>query len=240
MGNWKMHGTFSANAALLDGLVAGQSRAGDTELAVCAPFPYLFQLRDRLANTSVRWGGQDVSMHAAGAYTGEVSAAMLVDLGCAWVLCGHSERRQLHGETSATVAVKVASALQAGLTPVVCVGETLQDREAGQTQAECVLADQLDPVLALGAQALSQVVIAYEPVWAIGTGHTATPEQAQAAHAYLRATLAQQGAADVRILYGGSVRAKNAAALFAQPDIDGALVGGASLDADEFLNIAAA
>ncbi len=238
MGNWKMHGSLAANAALLDGLVSGAARAGDAELAVCAPFPYLAQLRDALAGTPISWGAQDVSVHAQGAYTGEVSAGMLADFGCTWVLCGHSERRALHGENSAQVAAKAAAALAAGLTPVVCVGETLDDRDAGET--ECVIGDQLDPVLSLGAESLGRLVIAYEPVWAIGTGRTATPEQAQAIHAFIRRSLAGQGAGQVRILYGGSVKAANAASLFAQPDIDGALVGGASLAADEFLNIAAA
>ena len=238
MGNWKMHGSLAANAALLDGLAAGAARAGDTQLAVCAPFPYLAQLRDALTGTPISWGAQDVSVHTHGAYTGEVAPAMLADFGCTWALCGHSERRALHGETSTQVAAKAASALAAGLTPVVCVGETLDDRDAGQV--ECVIGDQLEPVLALGADALARLVIAYEPVWAIGTGRTATPEQAQAVHAFIRAALAQAGAAQVRILYGGSVKAANAATLFAQPDIDGALVGGASLVADEFLNIAAA
>jgi triosephosphate isomerase len=238
MGNWKMHGSLAANAALLDGLKAGMARARDTELAVCAPFPYLAQLQAALSGTPISWGAQDVSLHAQGAYTGEVAASMLADFGCRWVLCGHSERRALHGESSAQVAAKAASALAAGLSPVVCVGETLDDRDAGE--AECVIGDQLEPVLALGAEALARMVIAYEPVWAIGTGRTATPEQAQAVHAFIRAALEQQGAGQVRILYGGSVKAANAAALFAQPDIDGALVGGASLVADEFLNIAAA
>jgi triosephosphate isomerase len=238
MGNWKMHGSLADNAALLDGLAAGAQRAGDVQLAVCVPFPYLDQARRALAGTAISWGAQDVSVHDRGAYTGEVAASMLADFACSWVLCGHSERRALHGESSALVAAKAAAALGAGLTPVVCVGETLADRDAGDV--ECVIGDQLDPILALGADALSRMVLAYEPVWAIGTGRTATPEQAQAVHGFIRATLARQGAGQTRILYGGSVKAGNAAALFAQPDIDGALVGGASLVADEFLNIAAA
>ena len=238
MGNWKMHGSFAANAALLDELVAEAPQAGDAEVAVCAPFPYLAQLQGTLAGSSISWGAQDVSFHTQGAYTGEVSASMLADFGCTWVLCGHSERRALHGETSDQVAAKAATALAAGLTPVVCVGETLDDRDGDQV--ECVIGDQLEPVLALGTEALGRLVIAYEPVWAIGTGRTATPEQAQAVHAFIRQSLTQQGAGQVRILYGGSVKAGNAASLFAQPDIDGALVGGASLVAQEFLNIAAA
>ncbi|WP_269497958.1 triose-phosphate isomerase [Castellaniella sp. S9] len=238
MGNWKMHGSFAANAALLDELVAEAPQAGDAEVAVCAPFPYLAQLQGTLAGSPISWGAQDVSIHTQGAYTGEVSAGMLADFGCTWVLCGHSERRALHGETSDQVAAKAATALAAGLTPVVCVGETLDDRDGDQV--ECVIGDQLEPVLALGTEALGRLVIAYEPVWAIGTGRTATPEQAQAVHAFIRQSLTQQGAGQVRILYGGSVKAGNAASLFAQPDIDGALVGGASLVAQEFLNIAAA
>jgi len=237
MGNWKMHGSLADNAALLKGLAAGAQRAGDAHLAVCAPFPYLDQVCQALAGTAISWGAQDVSVHDHGAYTGEVSAPMLADFGCSWVLCGHSERRALHGESSALVAAKAAAALGAGLTPVVCVGETLADRDAGD--AECVIGDQLGPILALGTAVLSRLVLAYEPVWAIGTGRTATPEQAQAVHGFIRAALEKQGAAQTRILYGGSVKAANAAALFAQPDIDGALVGGASLIADEFLNIAA-
>ncbi|WP_322997153.1 triose-phosphate isomerase [Castellaniella sp.] len=238
MGNWKMHGSLADNAALLDGLVAGVQRAGLAQLAVCVPFPYLAQVRQALSGSVISWGAQDISAHDRGAYTGEVSAAMLADFGVGWALCGHSERRALHGETSAQVADKAVAALAAGITPVVCVGETLAQRDADQ--AEAVIAEQLAPVLALGAEALARLVIAYEPVWAIGTGRTATPEQAQAIHAFVRAALARHGAANTRILYGGSVKAANAASLFAQPDIDGALVGGAALIADEFLNIAAA
>ncbi|MGB6242631.1 MAG: triose-phosphate isomerase [Castellaniella sp.] len=238
MGNWKMHGSLADNAALLGGLVAGAQRAGSAQLAVCVPFPYLAQARQALSGSTVSWGAQDISVHDRGAYTGEVSAAMLADFEVSWVLCGHSERRAMHGESSALVAAKAAAALGAGLTPVVCVGETLSDRDAGD--AECVIGDQLEPVLALGAESLSRLVIAYEPVWAIGTGRTATPEQAQAVHAFIRAALTRHGAAQTRILYGGSVKAANASDLFAQPDIDGALVGGASLVAEEFLNIAAA
>lgn len=239
MGNWKMHGSLQANAALLDAIKAGLATTPVVgELALCVPYPYLAQAQSALAGSVVSWGAQDVSASAQGAYTGEVSAAMLKDFGCTWVLCGHSERRALHNESSAQVATKAIAALAAGLTPVVCVGETLDDRDANDV--ECVIADQLDPILALGAESLSRLIIAYEPVWAIGTGRTATPEQAQAVHAFIRRELAGVGAAQVRILYGGSVKAANAASLFAQADIDGALVGGASLVADEFLNIAAA
>lgn len=238
VGNWKMHGRLRANATLLSAIRGGFDQADRVDLAVCVPFPYLSQARDALSGGAITWGAQDVSLHEQGAYTGEVAPAMLVDFGCTWVLCGHSERRAMHAESSAQVAAKAANAQAAGLTPIVCVGETLADRETGN--AECVIGDQLDPVLALGASVLAQLVIAYEPIWAIGTGRTATPAQAQAMHAVIRAALAHRGAPDTRILYGGSVKPANAAELFAQPDIDGALVGGASLVADDFLNIAAA
>lgn len=238
MGNWKMHGNKEANADLLSQLCAGNADAGACELAVCVPFPYLQQVSDALHGSNISWGGQDVSAHEQGAYTGEVSAAMLTDFACRWTLVGHSERRSLHGETSRQVAAKAQAALAAGLTPVVCVGETLEDREAARTHD--VIAEQLEPVLALGADAVSHVVLAYEPVWAIGTGRTATPEQAQDVHAFIRSRLNDMGTPQVRVLYGGSVKAANAASLFAMDDIDGALVGGASLVAQEFLRIAAA
>lgn len=238
VGNWKMNGGLAANAALLVGLAAGWKARPDRQLAVCAPYPYLAQVRDVLADTPVLWGAQDVSQHASGAYTGEVSAGMIAEFGCRYVLVGHSERRQYFGETDAIVAAKARAALTTGLTPVVCVGETLAERDAGQWQQ--VVARQLDAVMqALGAD-IALAVLAYEPVWAIGTGRTATPEQAQEVHASVRARLARAGAQGVPILYGGSVKAANAGALFAQTDIDGALVGGASLDAVEFLAIAGA
>lgn len=233
-----MHGQQTANASLLKGLQATEPAVSDCDLAVCVPFPYLDQARASLQGSPIGWGAQDVSKHDQGAYTGEVSAAMLADFACQWVLVGHSERRTLHGETDLLVAEKATAALAAGLTPVVCVGETLAEQEAGKT--EDVIARQLAPVLALGAQQVSRIVLAYEPVWAIGTGLTATPEQAQAIHAYIRQQLAGLGVPEVRILYGGSVKASNAASLFAMSDIDGALVGGASLVAEEFLRIAAA
>ncbi|CAM5321758.1 triose-phosphate isomerase [Eoetvoesiella caeni] len=238
IGNWKMHGTLAGNASLLADLRSGAGGAGACELAVCAPFPYLAQAQSLLQGSAVSWGAQDLSVHEQGAYTGEVAGAMLNDFSCRWVLVGHSERRALHGETDQLVADKAAAALAAGLTPVVCVGETLAEQEAGQTAA--VIARQLAPVLALGAQAVARMVLAYEPVWAIGTGRTATPEQAQQVHASIRAMLAALGTPQVRVLYGGSVKASNAASLFAMADIDGALVGGASLVAQEFLRIAAA
>jgi triosephosphate isomerase (TIM) len=205
---------------------------------VCPPYPYLRQAQEALAGTPIAWGAQDVSEHAAGAYTGEVSAAMLVEFGCRFVLVGHSERRQYYGDTDAAVAAKAAAALGAGLTPIVCVGETLAEREAGSTDA--VVLRQLDAVLGVVGAAAPKLVVAYEPVWAIGTGRTATTEQAQAVHALLRARLARGGAGDVPLLYGGSVKADNATALFAMPDIDGGLIGGASLKASEFLAIAGA
>ncbi len=233
-----MHGNQAANASLLDGLCAGFPAVRACDLAVCVPFPYLGQAGASLQGSGISWGAQDVSKHEQGAYTGEVSAAMLADFSCSWVLVGHSERRSIHGESDQLVADKAQAALAAGLTPVVCVGETLEQNEAGTTDE--VIARQLAPVLALGAAALEKIVIAYEPVWAIGTGRTATPEQAQQVHAAIRARLDGSVAAKVRILYGGSVKAANAASLFTMPDIDGALVGGAALMVEEFLRIAAA
>lgn len=238
IGNWKMHGNLAGNASLLAEVSRGAEAVAGCEIAVCAPFPYLAQAQNLLQGSAVSWGAQDISVHDQGAYTGEVAGAMLNDFGCRWVLAGHSERRALHGETDQQVADKAAAALAVGLTPVVCVGETLSQQEAGQTAA--VIARQLAPVLALGAQSVARMVIAYEPVWAIGTGRTASPEQAQEVHASIRAMLSALGVPQVRVLYGGSVKASNAASLFAMADIDGALVGGASLVAQEFLRIAAA
>ncbi|NYT66183.1 triose-phosphate isomerase [Alcaligenaceae bacterium] len=238
IGNWKMNGTLVSNTTLLAGLVDGVSAVDACELVVCVPFPYLAQAAAALPAGRIALGAQDVSSQSAGAYTGEVAAAMLIDIGVTWVLVGHSERRSQHGETSQLVADKAQAALDAGLTPVVCVGETLSEHDAGQALA--VIAAQLQPVLALGAQAVAKMVIAYEPVWAIGTGQTATPQQAQEVHASIRASLVALGVPQVRILYGGSVTAANAASLFSMSDINGALVGGASLVAEEFLRIAAA
>ena len=241
IGNWKMNGSLAANEVLLKGIREGVENTGahkNCTIAVCPSFPYLAQVSQVLAGCSVSWGAQDVSLQASGAFTGEVSAAMLNDFNCAWALVGHSERRALHGETSEQVALKAQSALAHNITPVVCVGETLQDREQEKTLA--VIQAQLAPVLALGEQAVNKMVIAYEPVWAIGTGLTASPEQAQEVHAYIRARLNTIGAGNVQVLYGGSVKAANAASLFAMADIDGALVGGAALVAEEFLNIATA
>jgi triosephosphate isomerase len=238
VGNWKMNGGLAANAALLGELRSGWKPAEDRAIAVCVPYPYLAQVQAALAGSAIRWGAQDVSEHAAGAYTGEVSAAMLDDFGCGYAIVGHSERRQYYGDTDDVVAAKAAAALSAGLVPIACVGETLAEREAGVT--ETVVVRQLGAVLArVGAEA-ARLVVAYEPVWAIGTGRTASPADAQAVHAELRAQLAAAGARDIPLLYGGSVKADNAAALFAMADIDGGLIGGASLKAAEFLAIARA
>ena len=237
-GNWKMNGGLAANSRLLDRLASTWAPMRDRELAVCVPAPYLAQVEAALNGTPVAWGAQDVSEHAAGAYTGEVSASMVAEFGCRYAIVGHSERRRMHGETDAIVGAKAVAALKAGLTPLACVGETLAEREQGATGA--VVGRQVDALVgALGADC-ARVVIAYEPVWAIGTGVTASPGEAQAVHAAIRARLADEGAAGVTIVYGGSVKSSSAAALFAMPDIDGALVGGASLDADEFMMIARA
>ncbi|MDE1959255.1 MAG: triose-phosphate isomerase [Xanthomonadaceae bacterium] len=238
--NWKMHGSRVANRALLDALAA--ALPGSCDVIVFAPFPYLAELITAHASAGIGFGGQDVSAHAVGAYTGEVAAAMLGDIGCTHVLVGHSERRQYHGEDDAQVAAKFMAAQAGGLIPVLCIGETLQQREAGAT--ESVLARQLDAVMAVaGAPAFARALIAYEPVWAIGSGRAATTAQAQEAHAFIRSQLASADAklsGLTRILYGGSVKAAHAADLFAQPDVDGGLVGGASLLASEFLAICAA
>jgi triosephosphate isomerase len=231
-GNWKMHGSRASIAALLDALVEGKPT---TACAVCVPFPYLAQVAERLRGTRIAWGAQSVSEHAQGAYTGEVSAAMLAEFGCRYVIVGHSERRQLYGETDAQVAAKFAAVRSAGMTPILCVGETLAQREAGETEA--VVGRQLSAVR------FEEAVLAYEPVWAIGTGRTATPAQAQEAHALIRGRIAENDAtiaASLRVLYGGSVKAANAAELFSMPDVDGGLIGGASLKADEFASICAA
>ena len=233
-----MNGNRVANARLLADIVAGLDTAA-ADSAVCAPAPYLAQCEAALAGTPVAWGAQDVSAHAGGAYTGEVAAAMLAEFGCRYVIVGHSERRAYHAESNELVAAKAQAALAAGLTPIVCVGETLAQREAGQTAQ--VVAGQLGAVLAcVGAAAIGSLVLAYEPVWAIGTGKTATPAMAQEVHAQLRAQLQAQNAvaADtVQILYGGSMKPDNARELLAQPDIDGGLIGGAALKAADFLAI---
>ena len=236
VGNWKMNGGLAANAALLGEIASGWSRRPGRELAVCVPYPYLVQAQAALSSTPVAWGAQDVSEHAAGAYTGEVSAAMLVEFGCRYAIVGHSERRANFGDSDGVVAAKAKAALLTGIIPIVCVGETLAEREAGTT--ESVVLRQIDAVLATVGQDARRMVVAYEPVWAIGTGHTASPGEAQAVHATLRTRLAKSGAAEVPLLYGGSVKADNARALFAMADIDGGLIGGASLKSTEFLAIA--
>jgi len=245
VGNWKMNGGLAANAKLLDRLVSGvQSSSGSAAadaaraLGVCVPFPYLGQAQAALGGSPIAWGAQDVSAHASGAFTGEVAAPMLVEFGCRYALAGHSERRQWHGETDAQVGAKARAALTAGITPVVCVGETLAERDAGATAA--VVLRQFGAVVAALRDDLPKIVLAYEPVWAIGTGKTATSQQAQEAHAFVRERIAAQDktvAARLPILYGGSVKAANAAELFAMPDVDGGLVGGASLVAEEFVAI---
>jgi triosephosphate isomerase len=239
-GNWKMNGSLAGNEALVKAMLAGLgSAAPAADMALCAPAPYLAQLQSLLQGSAIAWGSQDVSSHEQGAYTGEVSVAMLKDFACRYAIVGHSERRQYHGETDALVAAKAQRALAGGVTPIVCVGETLAEHEAGQT--ESVVKRQLAAVIHAVAHCTSEIVVAYEPVWAIGTGKTASPEQAQQVHAVLRAQLAAatQHPERVHILYGGSMNAANAASLLAQPDIDGGLIGGASLKAADFLQIVA-
>ncbi len=229
-----MNGSVAANAALLGALKSATFSGVD--VSVCVPAPYLRDVAALLAGSAISWGGQDCSSHEAGAFTGEISAAMLAELGCQHVIVGHSERRAMHGESDRLVAEKAAAALAHGLVPIVCVGETLAEREAGATEA--VVGRQLGAVTALLGAGIDAVVVAYEPVWAIGTGKTASPAQAQAVHAFLRRTLGAAGAGhSLRILYGGSVKADNAAQLFAEADIDGGLIGGASLKAADFIAI---
>lgn len=239
-GNWKMHGSLATNPGLLHAVRDGAS--GRAEIALCVPYPYLAQAREILDGSDVAWGAQDISEHAQGAWTGEVSGAMLADFGCRYVLVGHSERRSFFGDTDGVVAAKFAAALKTGLTPVLCVGESLAEREAGITGE--VVTRQIEAVLAnSGIAAFARAVVAYEPVWAIGTGRTASPEQAQQVHSMIRDRFARDStdiAAGLCILYGGSVKASNAAELFGQHDIDGGLIGGASLVAADFLAICAA
>lgn len=242
-GNWKMHGSLAANQRLLDGLKTGLAAAGDAadaaQYAICAPYPYLAQVKAILSGTPIAWGAQNLSEHAQGAYTGEVSGAMLRDFGCRYVLVGHSERRALYGETDKQVAAKFQAAQGAGLIPILCVGESLQEREGAVT--EIVVGRQLAAILdTSGVGALANAVVAYEPVWAIGTGRTASPEQAQTVHAFIRGIVGRRDAklaAGLGILYGGSVKAGNAKDLFAMPDIDGGLIGGAALVAEDFVAI---
>jgi len=235
-GNWKMHGSLAENAALLEAL---KPALAGIEAVVCVPFPYLAQAQAALSGSSIAWGAQNVSEQPKGAFTGEVSASMLLDFGCKYVIVGHSERRSLYGESDDLVAKKYMAAQAAGLTPILCVGESLEERESGVTEA--VVVRQLEAVIqAAGVASLGKAVVAYEPVWAIGTGKTASPEQAQAVHAFIRGKVAtlDSGIADKLVIqYGGSVKAANASELIAQPDIDGGLIGGASLVADEFIAI---
>lgn len=238
-GNWKMHGGTAQNQDLLRAIVAGTAEPRGADFAVCVPYPYLSQAQTLLHDTHMRWGAQNVSQHEKGAYTGEVSATMLTDFGCHYVIVGHSERRALYGEDNDMVALKFKAAQAAELIPILCVGETLDQREADIT--EQVVAAQLDAVIKLvGVDALVKSVLAYEPVWAIGTGKTATPGQAQDVHAFIRDRIAAHSlevATGLQILYGGSVKANNAEELFAMTDIDGGLIGGASLVADEFVAV---
>jgi len=235
VGNWKMNGSIASNKVLLEGLCSQWQGDHQAEVAVCAPFVYLHQAGQLLAGSGIGLGAQDLNQHDNGAYTGEVAGPMLADCGCDYVIVGHSERRSYNGETDAVVAEKFVAAQRAGLTPILCVGETLEERDSGQALE--VIKTQLSVVIEkAGRDSFIRAVVAYEPVWAIGTGRTATPEQAQEVHAFIREQLAEVGAG-VRILYGGSVKPGNAAELFAQQDIDGALVGGASLQADDFCAI---
>lgn len=241
-GNWKMNGSNAANAELMDGIIAGMPQSDSVELLVCPPFPYLAAMAAKLSGTGIALGAQNVSQHQAGAYTGETAPSMLGEVGCKYVIVGHSERRAIMGESSETVAAKFLAAQDAGLIPLLCVGESQQQRETNQTEA--VIDEQLNAVVdGSGIEAFRRAVIAYEPVWAIGTGLTATPQQAQDVHRHIREVLAarqQDVAATVKILYGGSVKGDNAAGLFGKPDIDGGLIGGASLNSADFLAIAEA
>jgi triosephosphate isomerase (TIM) len=238
-GNWKMHGGIEQNRDLLSKIVTGTVGMDKSTCAVCVPYPYLSQAHFLLKDTHISWGAQNISQYDKGAYTGEVSAMMLSDFCCHYVIVGHSERRTLYGEDSHTVSLKFKAAIEADLVPILCVGETLDQREAGHT--EQVVGEQLDAVIELvGVDALADSVLAYEPIWAIGTGKTATPQQAQDVHVFIRNRIANHNvkiAEELQILYGGSVKASNAAELFAMSDIDGGLIGGASLLADEFISI---
>jgi len=239
VGNWKMHGNLIENKQLLDAVILGLNGLRGTDFAVCVPCPYLQSVQSLLKSTNIDWGAQNISQYEKGAYTGEISASMLNDFECRYVIAGHSERRIMFFEDSDTIANKYAAAQRAGLTPILCVGETLEQREAGT--AELIIEEQLAAVIKLaGIESLQKAVIAYEPVWAIGTGKTASPQQAQDMHSFIREGIAEQNpniARELTILYGGSVKADNATELFAMPDIDGGLIGGASLVANEFIEI---
>tara|TARA_B100000686_G_scaffold225895_1_gene233077 strand:+ start:939 stop:1694 length:756 start_codon:yes stop_codon:yes gene_type:complete len=238
-GNWKMHGGIEQNSSLLSKVIAGTLGADKATFAVCVPYPYLSQVSSLLKDTQISWGAQNISQHVNGAFTGEVSATMLNDFCCHYVIVGHSERRTLYGEDSKIVSYKFKVALDAGLIPILCVGESLDEREAGIT--EQIVGAQLDVIIELvGVDALAHAVLAYEPIWAIGTGKTATPQQAQDVHTFIRNKISIHNAeiaAKVQILYGGSVKANNAIELFSMPDIDGGLIGGASLLPDDFISI---
>jgi triosephosphate isomerase len=238
-GNWKMHGSLVTNKQLLDDVIKGLNGVRDGDFAVCVPYPYLSSVKNLLQNTNIALGAQNVSQYEKGAYTGEISASMLNDFECRYVIVGHSERRALFGETSHIVAEKYVTVQKAGLIPILCVGETLEQREAGVT--ERIIEEQLTAVIdSAGIESLCKAVIAYEPVWAIGTGKTAEPEQAQDVHMFIRSFISRQNsntAKELIVLYGGSVKANNAAQLFAMPDIDGGLIGGASLIASDFVAI---
>ncbi|HYG32744.1 MAG TPA: triose-phosphate isomerase [Methylophilaceae bacterium] len=244
VGNWKMHGSLVRNEALISSLIAGLRDLEDADYAVCVPHPYLFQAQQLLQGTNIAWGGQNVSQYEEGAYTGGVSAHMLRDFGCTYAIIGHSERRALIHETNKSAAASFGAALKAGLTPIFCVGETLEEHKAGLAQK--VVEQQMNAIIAtLGMEGFSRAVqqravLAYEPVWAIGTGNTATPEQAQAMHVFIRSAIAELDAgvaSRVRIIYGGSVNPSNAAQLFVMPDIDGGLIGRGSLSTDDFIEI---
>jgi triosephosphate isomerase len=241
-GNWKMNGSLSGNAKLLTAIKAGAAQVSACDLLVCAPFPFLSQCQSELVGAAISFGAQDVSEHEVGAYTGDVSASMLREFDCSYVIVGHSERRAYQGESNATVAKKTLQALRVGITPIICVGESLADRQAARTDE--IVGQQLDVVLqALDAADVARIVVAYEPLWAIGTGITATPVMAQTVHEMLRNKIAAKNsdaARQVRIIYGGSMKPDNAAQLLAMPDIDGGLIGGASLKAEDFLAIAQA
>jgi len=241
-GNWKLNGSRESIQSLVNGLLNGMSQVNEAEVLVCPSFVYISDVAKQLEGSSIVFGGQDVAKEEVGAYTGEVSVAMLGDIGCSYTIVGHSERRALYGDSDKIVAEKFAAAQKGGVTPILCVGELLEEREAGET--EKVVERQMQAVVDLvGVKALEKAVIAYEPVWAIGTGKTASPEQAQEVHAFIRSWINKEDASvadKVRILYGGSVKAANAKELFSQTDIDGGLIGGASLAADEFISICVA
>lgn len=234
-----MHGSIAWNKALLDGVVAGVRDLNDADYLVCVPYPYLAQAQSLLQGSNVAWGAQNLCATEDGALTGAVSAQMLMDFGCRYVIIGHSERRSLFHETDDSAALRFSAALKAGLTPIYCMGESREERDSDWT--EFIVGRQLDAIMRrYGVQALKSAVLAYEPLWAVGSGNPATPEQAQEVHTFMRKRVArcdEAVAAELRILYGGSVKASNAAQLLAMPDVDGGLIGGASLDAEEFLAI---